>query len=322
MSRALVTGGAGFIGSHLVDRLLKQNWDVTVVDNLSSGHKEFINKTLSKEDVLITDYSSDDVLERITKGSYDYVFHIAATPRVSYSVEYPLETHDNNVTKTLQLIKACRGNIKRFVFASSSSVYGGADILPTPESYVKSPKSPYALQKSIVEDYLQQFHRHYGLDSASLRFFNVFGPRQLGGSPYSTAVSSWLTSIKSGQSMRSDGDGTQSRDLCYVDNVTEACYLAAVKQEELKAGAFNVACGDRTSNKEILEYLLKRYPDAKWHSAPWRKGDVMHTQADITHPKNLLGYEPLVRFWDGLERTINWYESSWEEVKRYEAKKC
>lgn len=320
--RALVTGGAGFIGSHMVDRLVDAGWSVDMVDNLSNGRVEFINKSLRLENVITDEFDSSIVLERIRKGSYDYVFHIAAVPRVSYSVEYPLDSHRNNVTKTLNLLDACRGKIRRFVFASSSSVYGGADTLPTPEDYGKFPKSPYALQKSIIEDYLVQYHAHYGLDSASLRFFNVFGPRQLGGSPYSTAVSAWLTAIKSGQSMRSDGDGMQSRDLCYVDNVVEACYLAAVSSSQLKGECFNVACGDRTSNKEVLEYLLKRYPDAKWHSSPWRVGDVMHTQADLNKSNKMLGYVPLVRFWDGLEKTIQWYDSEWDVIKTYEAKKC
>lgn len=318
--KALVTGGAGFIGSHLVDRLLKENWDVHVVDDLSSGHREFINPLSNK--VFLCDFSSSQVLEKIKQARYDYVFHLAAVPRVSFSVEHPMESHETNVTKTLRLIDACRGNIQRFIFASSSSVYGGADKLPTPETYAKSPKSPYALQKSIIEDYLKQYWMHYKLDSACLRFFNVFGPRQLGGSPYSTAVSSWLTSIKKGDSMRSDGDGSQTRDVCYVDNVTDACHKAAVYSSPLAADCFNVACGERTSNAEILKKLTERYPQSKWHPAPWRAGDVMHTQADLTHIGQKLGYTPIVKFWEGLERTVEWYDSNWEKVKNYEAKRC
>lgn len=320
--RALITGAAGFIGSHLTDRLVSEGWKIDIVDNLVSGHEEFINPALNPGSVIIGDFASKTVLDRIQSGSYDYVFHLAAIPRVSFSVDHPIFTHETNVTKTLALIEACKGNIERFVFASSSSVYGGADVLPTPTSYQKNPKSPYALQKSIIEDYLSQYWMHYKLDSVSLRFFNVFGPRQLGNSPYSTAVSAWMTSIMQGNSMRSDGDGTQTRDLCYVDNVVDACYKAAISIEKTQACCFNVACGDRTSNQDILNYLKNRYPNAKYHSAPWRAGDVMHTQASLEDIKEKLGYVPIVKFWEGLDRTIEWYEKNWEIVKNYEVKKC
>jgi UDP-glucose 4-epimerase len=212
-------------------------------------------------------------------------------------------------------MNACRGNVNRLVFASSSSVYGGADQLPTPPSYPKDPKSPYAIQKSIIEDYLKLYYNLYGLDSVCLRFFNVFGPNQLGDSPYATAVSAWLTAIFSGKSMRSDGDGTQSRDMCYVDNVVDACIRGAITSDKLKAEPINVACGDRATNKEILTYLLSKFPEARYHDAPWRPGDVMHTQADVKRSQELIGYVPLVRFWDGLDRTIEWYKNNWDKVK-------
>ena len=259
-------------------------------------------------------------MEKIKAGTYDVVFHIAAVPRVSYSVEHPVETNDTNVTKTLTLINACRDNVKRFVFASSSSVYGNTESLPTKTTNQKNPQSPYALQKSIIEDYLSLYSRLYGLDSVCLRFFNVFGPNQLGDSPYSTAVGAWLTAIKSGRSMRSDGDGSQSRDMCYVDNVVDACIRGAEADGRLNAEALNVACGDRTTNKEILEYLLSKYPDAKYHDAPWRSGDVMHTLADVSRTTEVLGYTPLVRFWEGLDRTIKWYDENWDMIKKLSLK--
>jgi len=314
--RALVTGGAGFIGSNLVAKLVERGDTVDIVDDLSNGHFEFISKGVADSDGLfLIDFASKTILDRIKEGCYDVVFHLAAVPRVSYSVEHPVETNDVNVSKTLTLMDACRGNVKRFVFASSSSVYGGADELPTPVTSPKNSKSPYALQKSIIEDYLKLYYELYQLDSVCLRFFNVFGPNQLGDSPYSTAVSAWLTAIKKGTSMRSDGDGSQSRDMCYVDNVVDACIRGAESQNPLEAVCLNVACGDRTTNSEILQHLLSKYPDAKYHDAPWRPGDVMHTQADISRTKEVLGYTPLVRFWDGLDRTIKWYDDNWSVVK-------
>lgn len=314
--RVLITGAAGFIGSNLVQRCLKEGWGVVGVDDMSNGHAEFLPASFSSDvnSLLREDFASDKVLSLVRSKAFDIVFHLAAVPRVSYSVEYPVETHETNVNKTLLLMEACRDNVKRFVFASSSSVYGGAIKLPTIESESKDPKSPYALQKSIIEDYLKIYYNLYDLDSVSLRFFNVFGPNQLGDSPYSTAVSAWLTAIKKGVSMRSDGDGSQSRDMCYVDNVTDACVRAALYQQKLEATCFNVACGDRTTNKEILDYLKQRFPDAKSHDAPWRPGDVMHTQASIGWIHSALGYTPLVRFWQGLDLTIEWYNNNWSWI--------
>jgi len=294
MKRVLVTGGAGFIGSNLVKTLVDKGIEVDVVDNMLNGHKAFVPAGCN---LFIADFVSEDILSKIKTKTYDVVFHLAAIPRVSYSVEH--------------LIDTCRNNIKRFVFASSSSVYGGADILPTPVSSHKNPKSPYALQKSIIEDYLSLYHALYNFDSVSLRFFNVFGPNQLGDSPYATAVSAWLTAIHHGRSMRSDGDGSQSRDMCYVDNVVDACIRAGEVDNELKGVSLNVACGDRNTNKSILEFLLSKYPTAVYHSVSWRSGDVMHTQADISKTNELLGYVPLVRFWEGLELTVKWYEENW-----------
>jgi nucleoside-diphosphate-sugar epimerase len=311
--RVLITGGAGFIGSNLVARCQKEGWFIDIVDDLSNGHREFLP---ADQKLIEVDFSSPQILKKVRKQSYDLVFHLAALPRVSYSVEHPLETNDANVSKTLALMEACRGNVKRFIFASSSSVYGDVNVLPMRESYSKNPKSPYALQKSIIEDYLRLYEELYGLDSVCLRFFNVFGPNQLGGSPYATAVAAWLTAIKEGRPMRSDGSGMQSRDMCYVDNVVDACIKAGLATKPLRADCINVACGERTTNLQILEALKKRYPEAKIVNAPARAGDVMHTQADVQKAYNVLGYVPLVRFWDGLEKTIKWYEDNWDKISK------
>lgn len=312
--RILVTGGAGFIGSNLARKCVEEEHVVDIVDNLSNGHISFVPELLRTDNLYICSFDSAHILDKIRNKEYDAVVHLAAIPRVSYSVEHPLETNETNVSSTLKLIDACKGNIKRFVFASSSSVYGGAENLPTNEKELKSPKSPYAFQKSIIEDYLKIYYENFGLDSVSLRFFNVFGPNQLGNSPYSTAVSAWVNAILRGKSMRSDGDGSQSRDMCYVDNVVDACLRAATTSKIIAAEALNVACGDRTTNREILQHLLKKFPDSKYHDAPWRLGDVMHTQADVSRTKEVLGYVPLVRFWEGLEKTIQWYQDNWELI--------
>jgi nucleoside-diphosphate-sugar epimerase len=313
MKNVLITGGAGFIGSNLVQRCIDMDWDVTIVDDLSNGHIDFVPDGTR---AFYMDFTAPDVLNAINNKEFDVVFHLAAKPRVGYSVEHPVETNDTNVSKTLTLMTACIGNIDRFIFASSSSVYGvqNQNDLPTHEESNKNPQSPYALQKLIIENYLRLYHNLYGLDSACMRFFNVFGPNQLGGSPYATAISAWLTAIKEGRPMRSDGDGTQTRDMCYVDNVTDALVRAALTTSRMGGQPFNVACGESVSNNDVMAVLTKRYPEATKVDAPARVGDVKHTLADITSISQCLGYEPLVRVWDGIERTIEWYEQSWDLI--------
>ena len=333
MKKALVTGGCGFIGSNLAKRLVKEGWSVTIVDDMSNGHLELLDGLdfrtvpdaglydsflLAAKDsssftdrtglVIQDDFANQRVLSLVASGEYDVVFHQAAVPRVSYSVEHPTETTDVNITKTVALFEASRNAVDRVVWASSSSVYGGADTLPTTEAESKDPKSPYAWQKSAIEDVAKLFGDLYNLDIVCLRYFNVFGPGQYGDSPYSTAVSAWCNNTKFMKPLRSDGDGTQSRDMCYVDNVVDANVLAANASMKFMGKCYNVACGDRTTNKEILEYFKNRFSHVVVQDAPWRPGDVMHTQADISEIKNDLGYEPTVRFWEGLERTIDWWE--------------
>jgi len=311
--RCLVTGGAGFIGSNLAAGLEKRGWDTKIVDNLSSGDKDNIPEGL-KDHLLVRDFCSKDVLDLVKNRSYDVIFHLAANPRVPYSVEHPAETNFDNVQKTLVLLEACVGNVDRIVFASSAAVYGKSERLPTKEEDKKLPESPYGLQKLFVEEYLRMLWKLRGLDSACLRFFNVFGNNQLGGSPYSTAVSAWLTAVKSGKSMRSDGDGTQTRDMCHVDNVVEACILAAEAPGPLKGEAFNVACGESFSNRQILEKIKEKYPFSDHFDAPWRQGDIMHTLADISKSVQKLGYRPVTDFWTGLDKTIDWYERNWNKL--------
>jgi len=316
MTKVLVTGGAGFIGSNLANTLHVKGWDVEIVDDMSNGHVEFLHVDLRTEKLWQEDFTCYDILRKIRNKEYDYVFHLAANPRVSYSIEKPSDTHETNVLKTLVLLEACKGNIKRFIFAASSASYGNAEILPTDETCPENPKSPYALQKAIVEKYLKLYSELYDLDSVCLRFFNVFGPNQLGGSPYATAVSAWLTAIKSEKSMRSDGDGSQSRDMCYVDNVIDCLVKSALTKGKLSADILNVGVGEVVTNAEILKFLKSKYPNAVSHDAPWRPGDVMHTRADITKAKKLVGYDPKINVWEGLEKTVMWYESNWDWLKK------
>jgi nucleoside-diphosphate-sugar epimerase len=306
--RILITGTAGFIGSNLAQGCIDRGWEVVGVDDMSNGHVDFVPRSV--HDFMRCDFVFDGVINRIINKEFDVVFHLAARPRVSFSVEKPLFTHVENVHKTIGLIEACRGNVKRFVFSSSSSVYGGAKRLPTPEDEPFNPQSPYALHKAIVEQYLRLYAMLYGMDSVCLRYFNVFGKNQFGDSPYATAVSAWLTAIRQGRPLRSDGTGEQSRDMCHVDNVVRANILAAEHRGKLNGTAINVACGDRVTNNEILAHLQKKHPNIVVKHANWRPGDVMHTQADIAKGYQLIGYEPVVRFWDGLERTELWYEQS------------
>jgi len=333
MKTCLVTGGCGFIGSNLAKRLNTAGWSVDIVDDMSNGYLENLEglnirvlpnasflqafETMdgerSSDTILVIqdDFANSNVLNKIKNKCYDVIFHQAAVPRVLFSVENPSITTDVNINSTVSLFEACRGNVRRVVFASSSSVYGGAEVLPTDESCPKNPRSPYAWQKSVIEDFAKLCWDLYDLDVVCLRYFNVFGPGQYGDSPYSTAVSAWCHALKNGLPMRSDGDGSQSRDMCYVDNAVHANILAAEADQTrfggFKGRCYNVSCGDRTSNSEILEYLKERYSHATVIDASWRPGDVMHTQADISSIRDELGYEPTVRFWEGLEKTLVWW---------------
>ena len=308
MKNVLVTGGCGFIGSNLSLALEKEGYKVVIVDDLSSARKDW-KEVFDKSEIEIISncFASDEVVHRIEAKEFDIIFHNAAVPRVSYSVENPFETTDININRTVKLLESSVGNVNRFIFASSSSVYGGADILPTSVLHPKDPKSPYAWQKSSIEDLIKIFVTLYDFDAVCLRYFNVFGPGQFGGSAYSTAVSAWCHAIKHGNKLRSDGTGEQTRDMCYVDNIVLANILAAKCTKKFLGNCYNVACGDRVSNNQILEFLKNKHSDIEIENAPSRAGDVMHTLADITQTTYDLEYEPAVHFWDGLQRTLSWW---------------
>ncbi len=307
--KTLVTGGAGFIGSHLADRLIAEGHEVHIVDDLSNGRVEFTPKGCR---VLYSDVADKSVLSYVRQVGFDVVYHLAAMPRVPYSVEHPSETNDINVGKTVALLEACRGNVGRFVFTSSSSVYGDAQVKPTPESSPLNPASPYALQKVIGEKYCEMFSDMYGMDTACVRPFNVFGPRQLANGVYGTVVSSWLDAIKHGKDLRSDGDGSQTRDMTHVANVVDVFARVGAYKGKLSGHSFNAGTGASISNNQIMSYLLSKFPQARDRvvTAPWRPGDVRATQADVTIIRKNLGFDLVLDFWKGLEETIQWSMNS------------
>ena len=340
MQKVLVTGGAGFIGSHLVKKLVELGeYDVDVVDNLSSGGLENLSGLdvrcvatgllpvyerkepdvdSSKVLIITGDFVDPNVLDRINNVRYDVVFHLAANARVSYSVEHPTITTEENVYKTVALFESCqKAGVRRIVFSSSSAVYGDVERLPTRESVQGVPQSPYGLQKKVCEDFASLFNRMYGSDIVSLRYFNVYGPGQLGGGPYSTAVSAWCNATFTGQSLRSDGDGEQTRDMVYVDDVVRANILAAEAPVDSVSGkAFNIATGKSISNNQILEMFKSQFDDTiQITNAPERPGDVKATLADTTQAEEFLGFRAKVDFSEGLHRTWDWWADYGEDER-------
>jgi len=333
MSRVLVTGGAGFIGNNLVRRLHSEGYNVDVVDNMQSGdlnklvglpfrvipadligiYTAKIEQQFDSDTVVVFegDFTHPLVLSRVRTGFYDYVFHLAADPRVEYSVENPVLTTENNVLKTLKLVKACSGSTRRFIFSSSSAVYGDTNYLPTEENTPKNPQSPYGLQKLQVEQYLPMFYDHYGVESVSLRYFNVYGPGHLGQGAYATAIAAWCNAMSNQQSLRSDGDGNQSRDLIYVDDVVEANILAATSDIDTSLSSkqpINICTGERITNNRILGKLTKYFGPLDINHAPERPGDVKHTQGDPRLAEAMLGFKASVSFDEGLHKTLKWWE--------------
>lgn len=306
--KAIVTGGAGFIGSHLVDYLIKLNKKVIVIDNMRSGREENIKHNLQSKkkllEVIYEDIRSDSINSIFKEHKPDVVFHLAAIPGVAYSMDNIYETTNVNIGGTSNLLEASKKNgVKKFIFSSSSSVYGGSEVLPTPESTQLNPKSPYAMQKMIGEQYCKLFSDLYGIETACLRYFNVFGPRQLGSSPYAAVIAAFAESIKKKTQPIIHGDGSQFRDFCPVENVVYANILAAKTDNKLLGEVFNVGCGGAITVDEL--HLMMGCKTAKYTST--REGDVKCSQADISKAKNILGYSPVMSFEKGLENTLEWY---------------
>jgi UDP-glucose 4-epimerase len=320
--KALVTGCCGFIGSHLTHALVQAGWHVEGVDNLSSGTVESLqdldavfiegesdtSKQSSNLVVFIEDFADESVLARVKEGHYDVIFHLAANPRVEYSVKHPAKTTYENVQNTIELMTAARSNIERFVFASSSACYGDVKSLPTTEKEETSPTSPYGLQKLVVEQFGKVYSNLYDFKFTALRFFNVYGPGQDGTSPYSTAICAWCTRLSNGTPLRSDGDGEQSRDMVYVTDVAHALISAAENSAGDAFEVYNIGTGKSVTNNDILAYLQKRFPGTQIENAPARPGDVRHTLASIEKVERTLGWKPQTDFYDGLNKTLTWWK--------------
>lgn len=304
--RALVTGGAGFIGSNIVDRLLRDGYDVAVLDDLSSGRIENLPADI---ELFRGEVSDADLVAKAVAGC-EVVFHQAAHRAVLRSVEQPLATNNANVTGTLTVLTAARdAGVRRFVGASSSSVYGGADIRPTPETATLLPRSPYAVSKLTGEHYGRVFWELFGFETVNLRYFNVYGPRQRPDSQYAAVIPLFIDALRTGVDPEIHGDGKQSRDFSFIDDVVEANICAAIAPAPDCAGkAYNVAGGRAYDLLELLDMLAGHLGVTYTpRFAPSRAGDVRYTLADISAADHDLGFRASVAFVEGLRRTVAWF---------------
>jgi len=312
--KALVTGGAGFIGSHLAQALCRQGARVVVMDNLSLGNPRNLDwKAAPGSLEFIQGDVLDERLAREAVSGCDWVFHEAALPSVPRSVAEPLLTNTQNVDATLRLLILARdAGVKRFMFASSSSIYGDAEVPAKSESLPPNPLSPYALQKYAGEKYCQLFHRLYGLETVALRYFNVFGPRQSFNSPYSGVIAKFCTAMIEGGTPVIFGDGRQARDFTYIENVVQANLLAAAAPGDKAAGrVFNVGAGLSVSLLQLvadLNSLLGSNRQPRFE--PQRRGDVRSSLADLSAAAASLGYAPKVAWREGLSRTLDFYRDA------------
>ncbi|HTH46178.1 MAG TPA: NAD-dependent epimerase/dehydratase family protein [Candidatus Limnocylindria bacterium] len=311
--KALVTGGAGFIGSHLAEALARRGVEVTVLDNLSGGRESNLAWRLAGAPVELVKGSVTDgpLLTRLLAGC-DWVFHQAAMPSVPRSVLEPVLSNTQNLDATLQLLVASReARVRRFIFASSSAIYGDSEVSPKHEGLPPNPLSPYGLQKYAAERYGQLFHQLYGVPTVALRYFNVFGPRQAFDSPYSGVIARFCTAFLRGEPPVIFGDGSQSRDFTYVDNVVAANLAAAEAPAERVAGqVFNVAGGNSITLLDLARSLAAiSGRDLKPAFQPARAGDVKHSRADISAAQRALGFAPTVDWTEGLRRTYEWYRT-------------
>ena len=312
MAKYLVTGGAGFIGSNLVRFLLDKGHKVSVIDDFSTGKRENLDELADRVDLIEGDVRDRGAADRAAAGC-KAIFHQAALGSVPRSVTDPLTSHDVNVNGTITVLEAARAaGIRRVIFASSSSAYGDQPASPKGEQMIPMPISPYAAGKVACEAYMQAYSAVFGLETLSLRYFNVFGPRQDPAGAYAAAIPAFVSRLLRRKPPIVYGDGEQSRDFCYIDNVCEANWLAANAPAKVCNGQpLNIACGRATTVNQILSRLAELLDiDVKARYSDPRPGDVRHSLADISRARALISYEPRIHFDEGLAKAIDWYKEN------------
>ncbi len=310
MPKALVTGGAGFIGSHIVRRLLRDEFEVAVLDDYSTGDAANLTEVAGQIEMIEGDIRDRDVVDHAVKGA-DVVFHEAALGSVSRSVEDPIKSNDVNVNGTLTVLVAAKdAGVKKLVYASSSSVYGDTPTLPKHEEMPTVPSSPYGVTKLTAELYCRVFHKVYGLETYALRYFNVFGPRQTPNSIYAAVIPKFATALLERKAPKIFGDGEQTRDFTFIDNVVDA-NMAAMNATQGAGQAYNVATGGRISLNTLLgtmKDLTETEVVAEYGDT--RPGDIRDSYADVSKAGKLIGYKPQISVEEGLKRTIDWYRDA------------
>ena len=307
--KVLVTGGAGFIGGHIIDALLAQNAEVRVIDNFSTGKRANIDRVRAKVDFIEADICDPEAIARAVHG-VELVFHEAAIPSVSRSVADPVASNQANVGGTVSVLNAARlAGVRKLVYAASSSAYGDTPTLPKVETMTPRPMSPYAISKLAGEQYVSVFGKLYGFETVSLRYFNVFGPRQDPKSEYAAVIPRFVTTILNGGRPIIFGDGEQTRDFCFIDNTVSANLLAA--KATTHGEVVNVACGARVSLNALIQLINEELgTDVKPEYQTGRAGDVRDSLADISAAQKLLGYEVLYDLRAGLKKAIDWYRAN------------
>lgn len=305
----MITGGAGFIGSHLAARFAELGHSVRVFDNFATGKRDNLANTTGTIEILEGDLRQREDCDRAC-SDIEVVFHIAALPSVPVSIEKPQETHDVNVNGTFNILTAARKNgCRRVIYAGSSSCYGDSEISPKHEGLTPAPLSPYAVQKLTGEYYMRVFYSCWGLETLTTRYFNVFGPRQDPKSQYAAVIPAFVTAMLDDKKPTIYGDGMQTRDFTYIENIVHA-YMLALDVPKLEGQVINVACGDQISLLDIIDRINDALgKDIRPNFDAPRAGDVRHSCADISAARRLLNFEPIVTFEDGLKRTIDYFAS-------------